>query len=85
MGDGNSHLQNTFYHPSYVMSQLCVKVMVDDRSLSIAVLVHSISPHTLNVCPNVYPLLHDVKACLPTRLGRTDIDHVRIIMQSTYV
>ena len=39
MGDGNSHLQNTL-HLSYVMPQLCVKVMVDDGSLSIAVLVH---------------------------------------------
>ena len=42
MGDGNSHqyILPPFVQVSYVMSQLCVKVMVDDGCLSIAVLLH---------------------------------------------
>ena len=43
MGGESTRLQNSFSHPlhaKYVMPQLCVKVRVDDGSLSIAVLVH---------------------------------------------
>ena len=41
---------------SYVMSQLCVKVMVDDGSLSIAVIVHGGLSHYMSCISNYMSL-----------------------------